>query len=176
MFGDRRQKTALAYHRVTTSQLAPFGDILKETLTDYSVRPARRVTRPAYSLDELQALEAITNALDGVCAGAPPGADAERRALLSRGALREWLRLAAHDATRADARWRRFREVSARGAKALFEHFEDNLAKLGAAGQTPWEQREADGWSTAVGDALAWNVVQPLGRGEARRLWQEKEG
>ncbi|GMV38835.1 MAG: hypothetical protein AMXMBFR64_05510 [Myxococcales bacterium] len=147
-------RTALAFHRVTTAQLDPWDDISDRLVA----KTGARLTRPAYSLDELRDLDELTALFDGVV-----GEERDERQRLPRGAVREWLRLAANDADRAGGRWRRLCEVT---GDAVHGALRGRLEALGAAVETGLGRR-----ATPVGDALSWAMVQRLRQGETRRLW-----
>lgn len=169
-----REQTGLAFHRVTTSQLASYDDIVEETLTYRGPADGSYIATRTYTLADLRALDRLTGTVDGRgsdAAGAAilSGPD-RRRPRLSRGALRAWLRLAVRNRTRANARWQRFREVSEVNAKGLVTDFDGYLERLGVEkpNDSPWDGDHR----TALGDALAWATVQPLLEGETRRLWE----
>lgn len=157
--GQKPAPSALAFHRVTTSRLEPYDDIVERTLTTATGR--RTLTRRAYGLAELSALDRLMAALDG----------------LPRGPFREWLRLARGEERHADYAWNRIEEVCSSRSGEAWRALLAALGELGCA-NGPWsEAREAGGAvSTPLGDALAWRAVCPRrGSGKKSRLW-EREG
>lgn len=148
--------SALAFHRVTTSRLEPYADIVERTLTGASGR--RLLTRRAYTLAELQSLDQLAGALDG----------------LPRGPFREWLRLAKGDERHADYAWDRIAEVCGDRSASQWQQLLAALRSLGCA-DGPWGNAGKAGseTSTPLGDALAWRAVCSLrGTGRTSRLWE----
>jgi hypothetical protein len=138
-------RSGLLFHRVTTSSTdTDWTDILHGELGRHADGSSWFLSGGPYDLTRLRHLETL--------------ASVSRH--LPRKALREWLTLVQVDPKRANAHWKRAREVAGTDTPA-WTAFARALAALAHDPDTGWEGVGTNARRSALADALAWRTLQP---------------
>lgn len=139
-------RSGLLFHRVTTS--SPDTDWESLRAGELAAVGGRSLAGGPYDLERLDRLRALATALRQ----------------LPRKAMREWLGLVRVDAGRAQARWRRAREVMGAALEsppAAVRDLDKALIALNHAPETGWATQDGGHEITCLADAQTWLALDP---------------